>query len=150
MSLVNVRNAKITDANAIQVLYQELVNNPAVSVLPERIAEIEKNVNSSLFVGEKDGEVVGTVLVSLCLDVMFGYQPFAVVENIIVTASCRGLGVGTELMRAVEQYSNSAHCSKIMLLSSAERVEAHDFFENVGFIGSSKKGFVKYRRHFTV
>ncbi|HIV72719.1 MAG TPA: hypothetical protein H9903_17415, partial [Candidatus Aquabacterium excrementipullorum] len=42
-----------------------------------------------------------------------------------------------------------AQCSKIMLLSSIERTEAHAFFERAGYTGSTKKGFVKYRRQFT-
>jgi hypothetical protein len=35
-----------------------------------------------------------------------------------------------------------------MFLSSAEREQAHRFFERMGFAGALKRGFVKYRRHF--
>jgi hypothetical protein len=36
-------------------------------------------------------------------------------------------------------------CSKIMLLSSIHRTQAHAFFERAGFKGDSKRGFVKYQ-----
>jgi hypothetical protein len=37
---------------------------------------------------------------------------------------------------------------KIMLLSSVSRVNAHRFFEHVGFRGDRKRGFIKYRSQF--
>jgi GNAT superfamily N-acetyltransferase len=119
-----------------------------VTVTPQRVAEVAQDPRTALFVAEIEDVTVGTALVSLCSDVMFQSQPFAVVENIVVAVGCRGSGVGAALMRNVEHYCLAAQCSKIMLLSSAERAEAHRFFERVGFVGSIKKGFVKYRRQF--
>ncbi|MBU4002009.1 MAG: GNAT family N-acetyltransferase [Proteobacteria bacterium] len=81
---------------------------------------------------------------------MFQNQPFAVVENLVVNSACRGMGVGTALLCEVERFCQKANCSKIMLLSSVERIESHRFFEKVGFAGSVKKGFIKYRRQFIV
>ncbi|MFK4135844.1 GNAT family N-acetyltransferase [Pseudomonas luteola] len=77
---------------------------------------------------------------------MFGFQPFAVVENVIVDEAQRGTGVGRQLIRTIEQRCIDKDCSKIMLLSSAHRIQAHAFFERAGFKGDSKRGFVKYRR----
>lgn len=136
------------DAAAIQALYRELVGNTGVSVLPERVAEMAVDQRTALFVAEEEGAVVGTALASLCMDAMFGTQPFAVVENIVVSHSCRGSGIGAALMEEVERYCLAAQCSKIMLLSSAHRHDAHRFFERKGYCGSAKKGFVKYRRQF--
>jgi hypothetical protein len=39
-------------------------------------------------------------------------------------------------------------CSKIMLLSSVTRGDAHRLFGSSGFSSTEKIGFVKYRRHF--
>ena len=149
-SAIIVREAVPDDASAIQKLYGQLVENPNVRVLPERIAEVEKSPMTKLLVAEVEGSVVGTVLVSLCADVMFQNQPFAVVENVVVSASLRNGRIGATLMREVERLCQSAECSKIMLLSSAARVQAHQSFERVGYVGTSKKGFVKYRRQFSV
>jgi hypothetical protein len=38
----------------------------------------------------------------------------------------------------------------MMLLSSVSRVDAHRFFEHVGFRADLNRGFVKYRRRFAV
>lgn len=147
-SPVTVRKAVVEDAPAIQELYGQLVGNPNVLVLPERIAEIEQDPMTKLLVAEAAGAVVGTALVSLCSDVMFQRQPFAVVENVVVSASHRNGGIGATLMHEVERLCQAAECSKIMLLSSAARVQAHQFFERVGYVGTSKKAFVKYRKQF--
>jgi N-acetylglutamate synthase-like GNAT family acetyltransferase len=143
-----VRRAAPTDAAAITALYAQLVSNSSVSVLPERIAQVAKDLNTALLVCEYGGHVCGTALVSLCADVMFKAQPFAVVENVVIDESARGQGVGTTLFQYIESFCRDAECSKIMLLSAVDREDAHRFFERMGFVGSSKRGFVKYRRNF--
>jgi len=143
-----VRRAAPDDAQAIAGLYRELVGNPAVSVLPQRIAEVSQDPNTALWVCEQGAQVCGTALVSLCADVMFERQPFAVVENVVVAAAARGQGVGAALLRHVEAFCLARDCSKILLLSASQRHAAHRFFERAGFLGSAKRGFVKYRSAF--
>jgi len=136
------------DANRIDALYGQLVGDTARCVLPDRIRELSENPKAALLVAEVDGVVCATVLVSLCDDVMFGRQPFAIVENIVVDAAARNHGVGAGLLREAEAFCAANDCSKIMLLSSMGRTDAHRFFERCGFDGSIKKGLVKYRRSF--
>jgi N-acetylglutamate synthase-like GNAT family acetyltransferase len=143
-----VRRATPDDAESIAALYEQLVGNRMIVVLPERIAEVSNDKNTALMVCEYLGQVCGTALVSLCADVMFNTQPFAVVENVVVDSRVRGQGVGSELFRRIEAFCLAKDCSKIMLLSSQEREDAHRFFERSGFVGSAKHGFVKYRRNF--
>jgi GNAT superfamily N-acetyltransferase len=143
-----VRTARPEDAARIAELYQQLVNNPAVAVLPERIAAVSADPQTRLFVCEHLGRVDGTALVSLCADVMFGAQPFAVVENIVVNDQARGQGLGGALLCHIEAFCLARDCSKIMLLSASQREQAHRFFERSGFVGSTKRGFIKYRRQF--
>ena len=142
------RRARAQDAAEVARLYGQLVANPAVRVLPERLAELEHASDTALFVAERAGRLVGTVLVALCADAMFGRRPFAVVENIVVDASARGQGVGAALLLAVDRFCLAADCSKIMLLSATERGDAHAFFERSGYAGDRKRGFVKYRNAF--
>jgi GNAT superfamily N-acetyltransferase len=60
----------------------------------------------------------------------------------------RRRGVGTALLRHVEAVCRQRECSKIMLLSSSERGDAHRFFEGLGYSPTRKVGFVKFRREF--
>jgi N-acetylglutamate synthase-like GNAT family acetyltransferase len=143
-----VREAKPEDALRLSDLYNQLVNNPAVKVEPEQIQTLYYDERSKLFVCDYQGDVVGSALVLLCSDVMFSKQPFAVVENVIVDVAARGKGVGSAMFKEIEIFCVNTNCSKIMLLSSAQRSDSHAFFEKQGFKGAVKLGFVKYRAAF--
>lgn len=146
---IEVRSAAVSDTEAVEALYRILVNDSNVCVSADHLRSILEDQKTILLVAERSGSVVGTALVCICSDVMYRDQPFAVVENIVVAPESRGNGVGAALLRSVERLCREKNCSKIMLLSSVERAEAHQFFERVGFQGSRKKGFVKYRRQFS-
>ncbi len=146
------RRAQAHDAEEVDRLYAQLVANPGVDVLPQRLAELQRSAQAALFVVDDESVggrgLLGTVFVALCPDAMFGRQPFAVVENIVVDARARGRGIGALLLAEVERFCHAADCSKIMLLSGAERDDAHRFFARAGYAGDRKRGFVKYRRAF--
>lgn len=141
-----IRSACLQDAAAIGELYRQLVGDPDIRVEGSRIQAISEDPRTRLFVCEVSGAVIATVLVSLCSDVMYGDQPFAVVENLVVDSLHRGNRLGERLLREVEQFCLEADCSKIMLMSTATRVDAHRFFERMGFRADVKRGFVKYRK----
>ena len=144
-----VREAKPEDALRLSELYNQLVNNPAVKVEQEQIQALYDDARSKLLVCDYQSNIVGSALVSLCSDVMFRNQPFAVVENVIVDVAARGQGIGSALFKAIEIFCVNTNCSKIMLLSSSQRLDSHAFFEKQGFKGAVKRGFVKYRSAFT-
>jgi GNAT superfamily N-acetyltransferase len=143
-----IRLAARADAEALQLLYCQLVDDNNVNVTEAQIQMIAEDARTRLFVCEIDDCVRATVLVSLCADAMYAGQPFAVVENLVVDRDCRGNGIGQSLLREVEQFCLSQNCSKMMLLSSVSRSDAHRFFEHAGFRAGLKRGFVKYRRQF--
>ena len=144
----SIRTARRLDAAILQSLYRQLVDDPNVAVTEAQLECLEKDDRTRLLVCESDGRVRGTVLVCLCADVMYAGQPFAVLENLVVDRECRGRGIGHALLREVERFCLARDCSKVMLLSSASRIDAHLFFERVGFRGDRKRGFVKYRSQF--
>lgn len=144
--MLTVRRAQPDDASYLQQLYSQLVDSAFITVLPARLEELQHDPVHELLVAEYGGTVIASALLIFCKEAMFGFQPFAVVENVIVDEAQRGTGVGRQLIRAIEQRCIDKDCSKIMLLSSAHRTQAHAFFERAGFKGDSKRGFVKYRR----
>jgi len=146
---VVIREAQATDAAVIAALYRSLVQDAHINVRPERLEAIAADPNTYLFVCEVDGVVCGTLLLTLCLDAMYGSQQFGVIENVVVSETRRSTGIGSRLMEHVEAVCRARDCSKMMLLSAAARVQAHRFFERHGFSAAGKRGFVKYRRQFS-
>lgn len=141
---IDFRFAKPSDAEEIQKLYQQLVNDKNINVTTAGIKNLVEDRSNFLVVGESEGQVVATALFTLCRDVMYGDQPFAVIENIVVSSNCRGSGYGSALMSHLKTLGREHRCTKIMLLSSASRSEAHTFFEKCGYRGDLKRGFVNY------
>jgi GNAT superfamily N-acetyltransferase len=141
------REARSEDAPAIERLYRILVpGDDRIRLRPERIARIHRDPDNFLFVVDDERlHVCATAFATLCLDPMYGDLPYAVLENIVVDPAGRGEGVGSFLLSEVEGFCRERSCTKIMLLSSAWRGEAHRFFEERGFSRHRKVGFVKYR-----
>lgn len=119
-----VRTAVPADAARIAELYRQLVDDPEVRVLPEWIERISREPGTALFVYERAGDVIGTTLVTLCSDVMYGEQPFAVLENFVVDSACRSMGAGSVLLRHVESFCLAGDCYRMMLLSACGRRDA--------------------------
>lgn len=140
-----IREAEPADAGALQRLYELLVpHNPRIRVLPERLARLRGDAANFCFVDEREGQVVGTVLLHLCPDVMFEERPYALLENLVVDPGARGRGSGRALLEHAERVCREHGCTKVMLLSGAHRTEAHAFFERLGYDGSVSRAFKKY------
>ena len=146
---LRIRQAESKDALSILELYRQLLRPVApdlkIDVRAERIEQIRCDPLNFLWVLESEQQVVGTVFVTLCLDPMYGQQPYAVIENFVIDEHRRTKGYGTLLMRHTEDFCYQANCSKIMLQSHGSRRQAHSFFEAQGFSAFNKKAFVKYR-----
>jgi N-acetylglutamate synthase-like GNAT family acetyltransferase len=143
---LHIREANSDDAAALTQLYFQLTGDPHVNVLPARLKALLQDPDSFVLVVEIDRIVVATAHLTLCHDVMYAEQPFAVIENVVVSTERRGQGIGALLFAEIERRALNRDCSKLMLLSSQNRQEAHDFFRRCGYSDSSKRGFVKYRR----
>lgn len=143
-----IRRARASDTEALGNLYNELNTYSKPSILPERITAIAEDENTHLLVCDDDGEVIATALVCLCQDVMFGNQPFAVLENMVVSSDYHREGIGKSLMDHIEAFCAQRDCSKIMLQTSNENRDARDFYTAMGYDPDAKIGFIKYRRYF--
>jgi GNAT superfamily N-acetyltransferase len=139
-----IREAEPQDQEAIQSLYRILAPEAPVKVLAEKIAEIKNDPHNFLFVDETEGNVWGTIFLTICLSPMFGGQPFGVIEYFVVDEKCRRQGIGSQLIDYVIAVCREKKCTRVILLCSAERQAAHAFYEVKGFDGLAKKGFVKY------
>jgi GNAT superfamily N-acetyltransferase len=141
---IKFSRAKSSDYSAIQRLYALLVNDSNIRVTEERISALESDPNNILVVSKIDGAVIASAFLVICLDVMYGDQPFALVENIVVDPAYRRNGVGAKLMKYIHQICRDKKCTKVLLSSSISRSDAHRFFERNGYRGDLKRAFVNY------
>jgi len=60
-------------------------------------------------------------------------RPYAVLENIVVDAARRGERIGEALVRHAIDAARRGGCHKVALMSRVERIDAHRFYERLGF-----------------
>jgi GNAT superfamily N-acetyltransferase len=63
-------------------------------------------------------------------------------EDFKNTEKYRRKGYGKELLQNAIDRARRHNCYKIMLLSNADRKEAHEFYKSLGFDAKSKTGFL--------
>ncbi|GAB1786473.1 GNAT family N-acetyltransferase [Priestia megaterium] len=140
-----IREAEPKDSSVIENLYKKLApHSKNLKVLPERIEQIRNDPNNFLFVYEEDHVIKGSIFITFCLDPGYEFRPYTIVEYVIVGEGYRGEGVGKKLLKHVEKVSIIRESTRIILLSSVARTEAHKFFTNNGYDGTISKGFKKY------
>jgi GNAT superfamily N-acetyltransferase len=102
--------------------------------------EITADPNHRLIVAERHGEVVGTIQISLIPGMpRFGMKR-GLLENVHIRADQRGSGLGTQMVTWAIERCRKAGCGMIQLTSNKVRLDAHRFYEKLGF-SKSHEGF---------
>lgn len=141
--MITIRPLTEHDLPGLVTLYNELYHVPTH---PDRMCESFRQMAANpdyLVIGafSDQDELVGSALSIICLDIIAGCQPWAMIENVIVTDRVRGQGAGRLLMNELEQFARQRGCSYIQLTTS--RPSAHGFYAAVGYSGDLVKAFRK-------
>lgn len=98
--------------------------------------EILASASDHLFVAEIDGRVVATAQLSLIAALPHRGRRRAVVEAVQVTPDRRGQGIGARLIEALIVEARARGAGVVELTSNAARLDAHRFYERLGFARS--------------
>ncbi len=98
--------------------------------------EIAADPNALLLVGEIDGEVVATCQLNFLRHLMHHGGLIAQVESVRTVSHLRGRGLGSALMEWVVAEARRRGAVRVQLTSNAVRVDAHRFYERLGFVAS--------------
>ncbi len=102
--------------------------------------EISADPNHRLIIAEKDGEVIGTLQISLLPGLpRFGMKR-GILENVHIRADQRGTGLGTQMVQWAIERCREANCGMVQLTSNKVRTDAHRFYRKLGF-SQSHEGF---------
>ena len=138
-----IREATAADLPRIIGLMAQLLDDPgeAYDATPESydraFAEICADARQTLFVAEREGVIVGSLVLVVVPNLGRHGRPYAILENIVVDAAHRSGGIGEALVRRAVALAEEAGCYKVGLTSRTHRTDAHRFYERVGFhVGS--------------
>lgn len=127
-----IRQAVIGDAERIAELVTELGYPTASEAMRERLAVILNDPGYATFVAEAGGNVVGVAGASLG----WYYEKDGLYSRLVVLAvssTARGLGIGAQLVEAVERWSTGRGAREVFVNSGLHRVDAHRFYERCGY-----------------
>ena len=79
------------------------------------------------------GEVVGTFSLLVFSSPSHQGTSQAVLDAVVVTRARRGEGAGEAMLRQAMRIASEAGCYKLMLSSNLKRMDAHRFYERLGF-----------------
>ena len=125
LSHLHAQDEPLPAEPALQDVWQHILSDPKIHCL----------------VGELDGQLVCTCIMTIVPNLTRGARPYGLVENVVTHAAYRNRGIGAQLMQHTLQLAWGAGCYKVMLLSGLHREEAHRFYERVGF-EKRRVGFV--------
>ncbi|MGB8994388.1 MAG: GNAT family N-acetyltransferase [Pseudonocardiaceae bacterium] len=101
---------------------------------------IEADKHELLVVAERNGEVIGTVQLSLLPGLSRRGAFRAQIEGVRVASSERGNALGVYLLEWAIDQARSWGCQLVQLTSDKRRVDAHRFYERIGFT-ATHEGF---------
>ena len=98
--------------------------------------QIGNDPNHELIVAERNGEVIGTLHLMFLPSVSYQGGLRAQVESVRVDKRFQSQGIGSEMMRWVVERAKQRGAHMVQLTTHKTRVDAHRFYERLGFEGS--------------
>ncbi|MGW5114684.1 N-acetyltransferase family protein [Streptomyces noursei] len=142
MSDLEIRRATEADLPAIVTMLADdalgATRESPDDLTPYRtaFAALDSDPNQHLVVADRGGRVVGTLQLTVIPGLSRRGATRTIIEAVRVHADERGAGLGTVLVEWAVAESERLGCQLVQLTSDATRVDAHRFYERLGFEAS--------------
>ena len=131
-----LRNITIFDAQEIQSISNfELGYDVNLDIVKKQIRKLTNDNKHNIIIGFENeqtrkniGFVHAELYESLYMDTGLNILGLAVDSNF------QGQGIGKKLMSSIEDYALKNNISYIRLNSNVRRIEAHKFYESIGYV----------------
>ena len=136
-----IRTARAEDVPAIAALFaaDEIGGHGDTTdeaALPDYLAAfraIEASPTETLYVAELDGEVVGTFQTAILTKLVGRGARSMLIEAVQTRSDMRGRGIGAVMINHCLEEARRQGLNAAQLTSNMARLEAHRFYERLGF-----------------
>lgn len=107
---------------------------------PAFIQTMIESDDSALLIAKKDHSVLGFIMAQEQATPPYNCiapHKFAYIFDFVVTEKARGLGIGKQLMNALEEWAKSRNLDYIELSVLSNNTEAHKLYENIGYTNAT-------------
>jgi GNAT superfamily N-acetyltransferase len=144
----HIREARLLDLPFIVRLYEadelgghgDSWNDANRAAYEASFAAIRRSGDNAIFVAELDGEVVGVFQLTFVPTIAGRGSLRARLGGVQVAAALRSHGIGARMVAHAEEIARARGAASLELTSNGQRVDAHRFYERLGF-RRSHQGF---------
>ena len=115
---------------------RERVEDPLPESYYSAFEQINQDPNHELIVAERNRQVVGTLHLMFLPSVSFQGGLRAQVESVRVDTLFQSQGIGSEMMKWAMERAKQRGAHVVQLTTHKSRLDAHRFYERLGFKGS--------------
>jgi GNAT superfamily N-acetyltransferase len=129
-----------------------LIFDDAVAETPDRpdepdhprylaaLAAIDADSNQRLLVAEYEGRPAGTLQLTFIPGIARLGESRCLIEAVHIAPDLRSRGLGSQMIRWAIEEARARGCGVVQLTSNKKRVDAHRFYQRLGF-AQSHEGF---------
>ena len=132
-----IREALQSDLPDVLWLYAQLGQDDGSILDMNEAIRIFNIMNSypdyRVYLAVLNGKTVGTFTLLIMDNIAHNGAKSAVLEDVVVSETMRGQGVGTLMMAFAGNLAKEKGCYKLAFSSNRNRTEAHRFYEKLGF-----------------
>ncbi|WP_217545972.1 GNAT family N-acetyltransferase [Streptomyces sp. GbtcB6] len=100
------------------------------------LERLSADPNQQLVVAVREGRIVGTLQLTVIPGLSRRGATRSIIEGVRIHADERGGGLGTRFIEWAIDESRRQGCQLVQLTSDASRIDAHRFYERLGFTAS--------------
>lgn len=145
---LELRKAVTVDLPAILSLYAQLGEDNGSILCLDEAARIFSRMQSypdyGIYVALLEQRTVGTFALLVMDNLGHLGTPSAVLEDVVVDATLRGMGIGKRMMEYAHELCRQKGCYKMTFSSNRNREAAHRFYESLGFQRHGYSFFITY------
>lgn len=146
-----VRSIRADELDALLELYKHLHAKDDPLPQREQVCSVWQSMLSNpglhCFVIEHGGRLVSSCTLAIVPNLTRAARPYGLIENVVTHAEYRQRGLGTAVLRHALHTAWQANCYKVMLLTGRKDPAVHRFYENAGFRGNEKAGYIARPDH---
>ena len=128
---IDVRKMHLSDAPNIARLSHELDYPTDTQSMSSRLDVMIDNDDHCLYVAVKQKSVLGWIHAFRCY--LVESDPFVEIGGLVVSASCRGEGIGKALVKQVINWAQAQSLTSVRVRCQVKRKQAHRFYLAIGF-----------------
>jgi ribosomal protein S18 acetylase RimI-like enzyme len=141
---MGIRTLKESDLASLAELYIQFWGEASsLEKMQETFRRLKENPDYIFLVAEHKGHIAGSLMGIICEELYGECRPFLVIEDVIVDNESRHKGIGSALIRKIENCAISRNCNYIIFVTESERTDALPFYESLGYSPDAYRGFKK-------